>query len=504
METMVHELETIVVGGGTAGAAIAGRLAEAGRSVLLLEAGPDFGPPDSGRWPERLLDPSLMPVDMHSWNYVNTGTHGQQGMAMQRARVIGGCSSHNGCAVVWGHRDDYDGWEAAGNPGWGANRLLPYLRMANERFRVHIPERHEITPLHQAMLESAPGAGLPSIADFCDLDITHGLGIGPVNIAGGLRWNAAFAYVDAVRDLPNFTIIGDALVERLVMDGDRVTGVIARTAEGVEQLHAERVVLAGGAYGTPLILQRSGIGDPEDIERHGIAVTHPLMGVGKNLQDHPALGVNYTGTPELTTMLDAFVEQGGMPREEGTIALSSSSRCTGPFDLHLYPIAHRNGPGDWDVFIGAAVMAPRSSGTVRISGADPEALPVIEHCYLTDPENYDLDALVDGVSQVRELAAQEPVASLIGRETGPFVENLTPDQLRRQIPLSSVHDYHPTSTCKMGPISDWMSVVDASGKAHGIENLHIGDASIFPSVTWANTNLPALAVAERIASGLLA
>jgi choline dehydrogenase len=496
-------LETIVVGGGTAGAAIAGRLAEADRSVTLIEAGPDFGPPDSGRWPERLLDPSLMPVDMHSWNYINSGAHGQQGMPMPRARVIGGCSSHNGCAVVWGHRDDYDSWEAAGNSGWGAEGLLPYLQMANERFQVNTPDRSEITPFHQAMLKSAPAAGLPPIGNFCDLDIDHGLGIGPVNISSGLRWNASFAYVDSVRELPSFTLIGDTLVERLLLEGDRVVGVVAHGPDGVVELHAARVVLAGGAYGTPLLLQRSGTGDPADLEPHGIEVKHAMLGVGKNLQDHPALAVNYAGTPELTAMLDAFVEQGGMPREEGTIALASSDRCQGPFDLHLYPIAHRNAPGDWDIFIGAAVMSPRSAGRVRISGTDPEAPPVIEHCYLTDPENYDLDALVGGVAQVRDLGNHEPIRSLIGTETGPFVEHMTPDQLRKQIPLSSVHDYHPTSTCKMGPVSDWLSVVDATGKVHGLEGLYIGDASIMPAVPVANTNLPALAVAEKIVAGLV-
>ena len=367
------ETETIVVGGGTAGAAIAGRLAEAGRSVLLIEAGTDFGPPDSGRWPARLLDPSLMPVDLHSWNYINSGTHGQQDMVMPRARVIGGCSSHNGCTVVWGHRDNYDAWEAAGNPDWGAEQLLPYLRMANDRLRMSIPDRNEITPFHQVMLQSAPAAGLPSIADFCDLDIDQGLGIGPVNISDGLRWNAAFACIDPVRELPNFSVVSETMVERLMLKGGRVTGVVVCGPDGERALRAGRVVLAGGAYGTPLILQRSGIGDPDGLDPHGIAVGHSLSGVGKNLQDHPALAVDFTGTPELTAMLDAFVEQGGMPREEGTIGLASSSRCEGPFDLHLYPIAHRNGPADWDVFIGAAVMAPRSAGRIRISSADPEA-----------------------------------------------------------------------------------------------------------------------------------
>ncbi len=493
----------IVVGGGTAGCAVAGRIAEAGERVLLIEAGPDFGPPDSGRWPQALLDPSLMPVDQHSWSYVNSGDHGMPNMAMPRAKIMGGCSSHNGCAVVWGHRDDYDAWETAGNDGWGASDLLPYLRMANERFRVYVPEKADLTPFHQAVLDAAPAIGLPPIADFSDLDIDHGLGAGPVNISDRLRWNASFAYVDPVRDLPNFSLMAETIVDRLLIDRQHAVGVVVRGPNGVQEIFGDQVVLAGGAYGTPLLLQRSGIGDPDLLEALGIEVQVELPGVGRNLQDHPALSVDYTGTPELTALLDDFVAQGGLPREEGTIGLFSSGRCDGPFDMHLYPIAHRNGPGDWSVFIATGVMAAKSAGRIRISSPDPDAAPLIEHCYLTDPEGYDLDALCDGLEMARALGAAEPLASLIGIEKGPFVDCRSREQLRAQIPLSSGHDYHPSSTCKMGPSSDSLAVVDADGAVYGINDLTIADASIFPSVTWANTNLPALAVAEKIVAGVL-
>lgn len=495
--------QTIVVGAGPAGCAVAGRIAEAGERVLLIEAGPDFGPPDSGRWPHALLDPSLMPVDQHSWHYTNSGKHGVPGIDLPRARVMGGCSSHNGCAVVWGHRDDYDAWETAGNDGWGASDLLPYLQMANERYRVSIPEQNDLTPFHQVVLDAAPTIGLPPIADFSDLDIDHGLGPGPVNISDRLRWNASFAYVDPVRGLPNFSLMAETSVDRLLFDGDRVSGVVVRGPNGVQEILGSQVVLAGGAYGTPLLLQRSGIGDPDVLEALGIAVQVELPGVGRNLQDHPALSVDYTGTAELTAMLDSFVEEGGLPREEGTIGLFSSGRCEGPFDMHLYPIAHRNGPGDWSVFVATGVMAPRSAGQIRITSADPDAQPLIEHCYLTDAEGYDLEALCDGLEMARALGAAEPLASLIGAEKGAFADCRSRDQLRAQIPLSSGHDYHPSSSCKMGPTSDPLAVVDAAGAVYGINDLTIADASIFPSVTWANTNLPALAVAEKIVAGLL-
>jgi choline dehydrogenase len=491
---------TVVVGGGTAGAAIAGRLTEAGEEVLLIEAGPDFGRVQSGHWPERLLDPSLMPIDLHSWSYISAAAHGLPNLDLQRAKVIGGCSSHNGCAVVWSHRDDYDSWEAQGNPGWDTDGLLPYLQMGNERFRVFTPEKKELTPFHQAVLEAAPGAGYPFLPDLTDLDINHGLGIGPVNISDGLRWNAAFAYLDPVRDAPNLTILSDTLVDRLVIEDGRVTGVEVIGHEGAFQIEAARVILAGGAYGTPLILQRSGIGDPDDFSPFGIAAVHELPGVGKNLQDHPAIAVSYSGTPELTARLDAFVNDGGMPREEGTIALASSSRCEGPFDLHIYPIAHRHAEGNWEIFIAAAVMSPKSAGFIKITDADPAAAPLIDHCYLTDPDGYDLEALIDAVGLIRELASQEPLKSLLGEETSPGSRVVSRKELEEMLPTTSSHDYHPTSTCKMGPASDRMTVVDQQGRIHGLDGVVIGDASIMPAVPMANTNLPALAVAEKIAA----
>ncbi len=496
--------EFVIVGGGTAGAAIAGRLAETGREVCLLEAGPDFGPLNENRWPERLLDPSLMPVDLHSWRYVNSGVHGAPRMAMQRARVIGGCSSHNGCAVVWGHRADYDAWRDAGNPGWGADDLRPFFERGTERFRVHTPAATEVTPFHQAVVAAAPSAGLPPITDFLDFDITHGLGVGPVNIDNRLRWNAAFAYLDPVRDRPNFRLLADTLAHRIVIERGRAVAIEGGGPDGPVRIEADRIVLAGGAYGSPLLLQRSGIGAAADLRPAGIAVNLELPGVGRNLHDHPAVQVQFTGTPALTGLLDEFVALGGLPREEGTIALTSSSRCEGPFDLHLYPIAHRNSDGDWSISISAAVMCARSTGSIRVVNEEPEAAPHIDHAYLTDTDGYDLAVLVAAVFQIRELAATTPLRELIGTETGPLAKIRDAAGLAAMIPAVSGHDYHPAGTCKMGPASDPTAVVDAAGRVLGIEGLFIGDAAIMPAVPRANTNLPTLAVAEKIVAGLIA
>jgi choline dehydrogenase len=493
---------TIVVGGGTAGACLAARLVEAGDEVLLIEAGPDYGPLDGGRWPVELLDPTRMPVDSHCWGFVSGAAHGLPNLDLQRARVLGGCSAHNGCAVVWGHRADYDAWLAQGLSHWSADSLLPFFQKATEKLAVVTPARAEITPLHQAVLEAAPRAGYAVLPDLTDMDITHGLAINPVNIKGRFRWNVAFAYLDPLREHPGLRIVERTNVDRVIVRDGVAVGIEAAGPEGVVRFDADRVVLAGGAYGSPVILQRSGIGDPELLAQFDIDIVQLLPGVGRNLMDHPAIALRYAGTPELLERLETFVAEGGLPREEGTTALASSSRCTEIFDLHLYPIASMKSRGNWSYSISAAVMAPRSTGFVRITDRDPGAPPLIDHAYLTDDDGYDLDAIIDGVLLARELGGQEPLRSLLGDEIDPTRAASSRERLGRLLPAINSHDYHPTSSCKMGLASDPLAVVDQTGKVHGVESLYVADASIFPVIPRANTNLPVLAAAEKLAASL--
>ena len=244
---------------------VAGRLA-AGSSgrTLLLEAGPDYGPAGSGRWPRDLLDAASSPLWSHDWGY--TGEFGGQVINFNRARVVGGCSAHNACAVVFGSRFDYDGWAAAGNPGWSARELAPLFASAWKQLRVRRVGLEELTPFQRICRDAIVANGIPAVEDFNDLDQDAGIAPFPVNIDGATRVNSAFGYVDPVRD--RLVVVGDAPVERVLIRGSRVAGVAVPDGQRLEEIRASRVVLCAGAYGSPAILLRSGIGPAGEAVRH--------------------------------------------------------------------------------------------------------------------------------------------------------------------------------------------------------------------------------------------
>jgi choline dehydrogenase len=308
--------DTVVIGGGSAGAAVAGLLAERSeQTVLLLEAGPDYGSFADGRWPAELIDAGAIPVT-HDWGYDSGRQYASRVISFGRARVIGGCSSHNGCAAIWGSSVDYDGWAALGNSGWSTDELLPLFRDASERLRVRVPEPGEITPFQRIALDAAADAGIPRVADLNNLDENLGMAPSPANIANGVRWNTAFAYLDPVRERSNLTIVGDSPCDRLEIRSGRVSAVVVAGRDGPLRIEAGRVVVAAGTYGSPAILLRSGIGDPSELRATGITPIHDLPGVGRNLHDHPRVSLSYAGTRELEEMMAAFARDHWMPRSK--------------------------------------------------------------------------------------------------------------------------------------------------------------------------------------------
>jgi choline dehydrogenase len=277
--------DAIVCGGGTAGPVVVARLVAAGHRVLLLEAGPDYGPSEGEAWPAELVDAATIPTS-HDWGYVSGEELPNRSLAYERARVIGGCSAHNGCTVSWGHRADYDGWRL---PGWSAEELLPLFREVSRRMRVRrfVPE--EIAPFHRAFIDAGVELGLPERDLLETLDPAPSVCAEPSNSPEGIRWNAAFAYLDPVRGQASLDVRGDTLVDRVLMSHGRAVGVRAIGPGGPFETGADVVVLSAGTYGSPAILLRSGIGPAEDLRSLGITPVMDVPGVGTNLHDHPRL-----------------------------------------------------------------------------------------------------------------------------------------------------------------------------------------------------------------------
>jgi len=496
--------DTVVIGGGTAGAAVASLLAEhSEQTVLLLEAGPDYGSFANGRWPAELIDAVTIPTT-HDWGYDSGRQYPSRVVTFERARVIGGCSSHNGCAAIWGSSVDYDGWAALGNPGWSTDELRPLFRDASERLRVRIPESNEITPFQRTALDAAVDAGIPRVVDLNNLDENLGMAPSPANVVDGVRWNTAFAYLDPVRERSNLTIVGDSECDHLEISSGRATAVVVAGRDGPVRIEAGRVIVAAGTYGSPAILLRSGIGDPTELRAAGIAPMHDLPGVGRNLHDHPRISISYQGTRKLEEMMGEFARDHWMP-EEQTIAKARSSRCTQAFDLHIYPVGGRDltTPTGWRWTLEIACLTPLSRGSLRISSADIAAAPIIDHRYLSDPEDEDSRVLADGVVLAREIAATPAMSSIVGNEISLGGSTQTRTETEAFVRSNGLHYFHPVGTCRMGLATDLSAVVDARGRIHGLDNAYVADASIMPVIPRANTNIPALVVGERIARWLL-
>ena len=433
--------DVLVLGGGTAGCALAARLSEdSSRRVCLVEAGPDYGPYAAGAWPADILDARQLAFS-HSWET------DREDRSQLRARIIGGCSSHNACVVLAGAPADYDEW----GDGWRYAELEPYLARARAQLRTRRTEPGELTPWHGAWAEAA---GKDAI-------------VHDVNVVDGVRWNAAFAYLDEARGRPNLTIVGDALVDRVLLEGDRAVGAVTSAGE----LRATTVVVAGGAYGSPGILLRSGL-TPE----RGLPV-------GEGLLDHVGVGVGWSASGELARAMGAF--QGPVPMAQVTVKL----RCECPpelWDGFGFP-AIEPVEGGWEISGAVFCMKPVSRGRVRLNGPDPRTPLAIEHGFLADER--DAAVLTAALEQLRALATHPAIAAFATAEARPG-----PDvPAERHVRENARGFFHPTGTCAIG------RVVDGRGRVLGIDGLVVADASIMPTIPRANTNLSTAAVAERLA-----
>ncbi|MFI6583191.1 GMC family oxidoreductase [Embleya sp. NPDC050493] len=475
--------EIIVLGGGTAGCVVAARLARRHR-VLVLEAGPDYGP-DRASWPADLLDATTLPTS-HDWGYRGT-RH-----VYERCRAIGGCSTHNGCTQSSGWAGDYDAWAAAGSPGWDSATLRPLFDQASAAMRLRAYREDEIQPFQQHFIAAGAGLGLPVRNDFDDLAGGLGIGCAPVNITpDGVRVNTAFAYLDPVRAQGNLTVLGGVHVNRIVLDNGRAVAVDVLADDRRHRIRADLVVLSAGAYGSPEVLLRSGIGPAAHLAEVGVDVLHDLPGVGENLHDHPSVQLEFAASAELAADLADFARARMLPDEQALAKLRSPHAGDAPYDLHVYPWVERDTTTryGWRCIVPVALLRPRARGTVRLRSADPYALAHVDHAYLTHPD--DLEALAHGLGWIRELD--------LSPYLGPAL--LTPEgDTHAWIEANHQHYWHPAGSCRMGPADDPSAVVDHTGKVHGLEGLHVADASLFPDIPRSTPALPTTVVGERVAA----
>jgi choline dehydrogenase len=433
-----------VLGGGSAGCALAGRLSEnPDRTVCLVEAGPDYGHLSNGRWPADILDPRWLALESHLWERDDDEDRSQS-----RAKILGGCSAHNACVLLEGAPADYD-W----GKEWSYKAFTPYLRRAYETLRGHVLADEELTPWHRAFRDAAPESA-----------IVH-----PVNIVDGVRWHTGFAYIDPARGRENLTILAETLVDRVLLDDGRAVGVVA----GGRELHADVVVVSASAYGSPGILLRSGIGPDGEVAQ---------LPVGEGLVDHVGTGAAWEPTQRLLDETAAHEAEHGLYMGQVTISERSTSYPSGTFDdLFLFP-ALDIGP---EISGAAFAMKPFSRGSVRLNGQDPETPLDIEHGFLRDER--DVEVLTEGFERLREIVDEPEVKPYAGRALRPGPEVGAEEHVR----ATARGFFHPVGTCAIG------SVLDERCRVLGFENLYVVDASAIPEIPSANTNLTTIALAER-------
>jgi choline dehydrogenase len=497
--------DLIIIGAGSAGCVIARRASEHNRrSVLLLEAGPDY--PELAAVPTDLTDGRRNSMNAHDWGYRHKPTSAQQLLfRFPRGRVVGGSSAVNTCIALRGQPEDYDEWNST-VPGWSWSECLPAFKAIEHDLDVQnefhgqtgpLPVRrhpqHEWVDWQAAFVDACRESGFPA-CDDSNRPGSHGVGPHAMNKVAGRRVSAAQAFLTPeVRARDNFELRAETMVRRVLFRNRRVTGVEVEGPRGVETLSTPHVVLCAGAINTPGILLRSGLGPRTQVERLGCTPIADVPGVGRRLLDHPGTAIFLRPRwRALTSRHDPLIQ---------TVLRYPSSREHSS-DMLLQPGSKLPMP-NFDVpllLLMCSVGKPRGTGRLHWTSADPRARPVIES-----------QLLADGGDRSRAVAAMELAYALM--QTAPLralASCLWPSArvLRRRDRISDWisrgcdSGYHPCGTAPMGPSSDVNAVTDGRGRVYAVEGLTIADASLMPTIPSSNIHLPVLMIGERIGAML--
>ena len=525
----------IIVGAGSAGAVLANRLSESGEyTVLCLEAGTEGSDYFWSKIPigmAKLIDRPAV-----NWCFSSEPDEGSGGrrIPVPRGKMLGGSSSINGMVFVRGQPQDYDHWAQLGNRGWSYTDVLPIFKSMESYDGGSEEERGrngllrvtdtppEISPLHSRMIDAAEKIGIPYTKDY-NGSSQEGIGITQVTINKGRRQSTAYCHLDPARDRPNLTIVSGALAEKLMMEGKNCRGVIySVNGEKHEAKASREVVISSGSINSPKILELSGIGDPEILNKFDIKINHELPGVGKNLRDHYSPRMRFEITEKDATFNDqgrgwrlALQAMKYLISGEGFFAM-----CAAPIRMYfktregldspdaaiaMTPFLYESENGRLKiskkrgVTLNINVLRSESIGNIHIQSTNPETPPAIKFNFMSSV--YDKEGTVAAIRKARELFATSPLAEAVGEELAPGKQCQSDEDIVTWIKNNAETTYHPVGTCKMG--NDPLAVVDNELRVHGVSGLRIADASIMPTLTSGNTNAPSIMIGEKCAIMLL-